>query len=146
MTDDAIITGILDREGGFVNDARDPGGATNWGITRNTLREWRGVPVTVDDVRQLTEAEAREIYRARYLRPFDGIDPQWKAQVVDIAVNSGVTTARALFAMAQQQTARSVGNQLAIERLKHYARICKNKPTSCVFLPGWINRATSFLV
>ncbi|TJZ89704.1 hypothetical protein FA743_18015 [Paracoccus gahaiensis] len=53
-------------EGGFVNHPADRGGATNMGITIGTLADWRGKDVTVEDVRNLTRAEADEIFRARY--------------------------------------------------------------------------------
>lgn len=147
MTDDQILDRILAAEGTtFTDDPRDGGGPTKYGITLNTLREWRRQPVTKDDVRQLTEAEARDIYRARYIAPFAAVDPEHKPQVVDIAVNSGITTARALYAVAlANHGSRSVNNQLAIERLKHYARITKAKPTNVVFLNGWIARAVSFI-
>lgn len=145
MTDEQILSGILRREGGYVDHPNDRGRCTNMGITRQTLQEWRGRAVTCDDVRQLTDDEAREIYRARYIRPFDGIEPDLKPQVVDIAVNSGVSRARALLALAQQQTERPVAVQLVIERLKHYARIVKVDSGQAVFLPGWINRAVEFL-
>jgi lysozyme family protein len=147
MTDEAILDRILSHEGGFVNHPLDAGKATNYGITLATLSEWRGKPVTVDDVRSMDVEEARAIYRNRYIRPFDAmaLPPELKAQVVDIAVNSGVTTARGLLSRAQQQTARPVAVQLVIERLRFYARIVKGKPTQSVFIEGWINRAVSFL-
>jgi lysozyme family protein len=67
MTDDDIIAGILLDEGGFVHNLADPGGATNFGITQETLGASRGHPVSIEDVRQLTEAEARQIYQRRYI-------------------------------------------------------------------------------
>lgn len=144
MSDDQILAGILQREGGFVNDPVDRGRCTNMGITIGTLREWRRQPVTCDDVRRLTEAEAREIYRARYLRPFDGIDAAIKPQVVDIAVNAGVSRARTLLALAHQSD-KPVGTALTIERLKHYARIVRADPTQSRFIVGWVSRACEFL-
>ena len=33
---------IVRREGGFVNDPDDPGGATKYGVTIHTLRAQRG--------------------------------------------------------------------------------------------------------
>ena len=54
-------------EGGFVDHPKDPGGATNMGITHHTLSSWRGKPVTVHDVRNLTEAEAKEIFLRQVL-------------------------------------------------------------------------------
>lgn len=144
MTDDAIITALINREDGYVDHPNDHGSCTNFGITRATLAAWRGHPVTCEDVRNMPESEARAIYAARYVSPFDGVDPALKPQVVDIAVNSGVSRARALLAMAHQGP-KPVGVQLVVERLKHYARIVQHDPTQRVFLAGWIARACEFL-
>ena len=72
---DDIIGGILRREGGFVNDPDDPGGATNHGVTIHTMRRL-GVDVDgdndvdINDVRQLTRDRAAEIYKEHYyIRP-----------------------------------------------------------------------------
>ena len=144
MTDDQIIDEILRREGGYVDHPADPGGPTRYGITLATLADWRRTPQTAADVQALTEADAREIYRARYLAPFDDLTIL-KPHAVDIAVNSGVTTARAMVARAMQQRRRSPATQLVVERLRHYARLVKEKPAKAVFLEGWINRALDFL-
>lgn len=83
---------ILNKEGGFVNDADDPGGATNMGITISTLQSWRKETVTVADVENLTEEEAKEIYLNNYwnaMRCGDlpvGVD----LVVFDFGVNAGV--------------------------------------------------------
>ncbi len=53
-------------EGGFVNHPEDNGGPTNMGITQATLADWRKTDVSIDDVRNLTRAEADEIFRANY--------------------------------------------------------------------------------
>jgi lysozyme family protein len=74
VTDDAILDAILAHEGGFVNHPHDPGRATNWGITQATLSEWIGRPASEHDVRNLTVGLARDIYRARYIRPFDAMN------------------------------------------------------------------------
>lgn len=60
---------ILRREGGFVDHPADRGGATNFGITAATLGDWRGLgrPASREEVRALTEREARKIYTQRYL-------------------------------------------------------------------------------
>jgi lysozyme family protein len=82
---------VLQHEGGFVDHPRDPGGATKFGITRETLSRARGGPASVEDVRELTRAEAVTIYRRLYcdvLRADEmpsGID----LAVFDLAVNSG---------------------------------------------------------
>lgn len=142
--DDAILDAILRHEGGYVDDAADHGRCTHRGITLQTLRDWRGRPVTCDDVRAMSEQEARDIYRARYLKPFDGVDAAIKPQVVDIAVNAGVLRARQLLALAQQSD-KPLNVALVIERLKHYARLVAADPRQARFFNGWVNRAVSYL-
>jgi peptidoglycan L-alanyl-D-glutamate endopeptidase CwlK len=57
---------IAQSEGGWSNHPEDNGGATNMGITRQTLANWRGKDVSVNDVKNLTRAEADLIFRTRY--------------------------------------------------------------------------------
>lgn len=82
-------------EGGFVDHPSDPGGVTNHGITWRTLRAHRGVPVTRDDVRTLSRAEAASIYHARYWTPLcaDELPAGVDLMTFDFAVNSGVSRA-----------------------------------------------------
>ena len=87
------LTFTLKFEGGFVNDPKDPGGATNFGITIFTLADFRKKKVTVKDVQNLTLKEAGEIYKLRFwdkVRGDDlpvGID----CAVFDFGVHSGPT-------------------------------------------------------
>ncbi len=68
-----IAEEIVAREGGFVNDPDDPGGATNHGVTLHTMRRL-GLDltgdgtVTVDDVRRLTRAQAVDIFISHYFQ------------------------------------------------------------------------------
>ena len=63
-----IIDDILEKEGGYVNDPDDGGGPTNFGITLETLKEWRGdFTLTADDVGFMDIGEARLIYEHRYI-------------------------------------------------------------------------------
>jgi lysozyme family protein len=82
---------VLRHEGGFVNHPRDPGGATNFGITRETLSRVRGRPASVEDVRRLTREEAASIYRRLYWQAVraDELPPGLDLAVFDLAVNSG---------------------------------------------------------
>ena len=103
---------VLKHEGGYVNHPSDPGGATNMGITMRTLRNWRGVDVAPDDVRALTEQEARAIYRAWYWNAVKGDDLPAGVDlaVFDFAVNSGVgTAARRLQAVVNAQQDGAIG-------------------------------------
>lgn len=88
----ACMDEIFAHEGGFVNHPKDPGGATNWGITIGTLSAYRGRPQTVAQVKNLTKAEAREIYRHNYWNKVRGDELPTGVDLVtfDPAVNSGV--------------------------------------------------------
>lgn len=91
---DALLSEILKREGwpAYTNDPHDRGGPTKGGITQATLAAWRGRPVTPDEVSELQEAEARNIYLYRYVRApgFAEIsDELLRHQVVDAGVLHG---------------------------------------------------------
>jgi lysozyme family protein len=61
------VQAIVDRlEGGFTLSPDEPGGASNMGISRETLALWRAQPVSMDDLRRLTREEAHQIYRATF--------------------------------------------------------------------------------
>lgn len=80
-------------EGGYVDHPKDPGGATNMGITFKVLQQWRGKPITKEDVRRLTKEEAEQIYAARYWRPLAGDHLRIGDDLVvlDFGINSGVS-------------------------------------------------------
>ena len=83
---------VLRHEGGYADHPSDPGGATNMGITIGTLSDWIGRPASKQDVRDLTQADAAGIYRAKYWQPIrgDALPPGVDLAVFDLAVNSGV--------------------------------------------------------
>jgi lysozyme family protein len=87
----ACLDMVLKAEGGYVNNPADPGGATNMGITQRTLADFREADVTEEDVRSMTRAEAREIYRARYWTPMrcDDLPAGIDLMVFDFGVNAG---------------------------------------------------------
>lgn len=88
---DRALTTVLKWEGGYVNHPKDPGGATNMGITLKTLEGWRGAPVTPEDVKALTHDEAEAIYRARYWAACrcEALEFPVALMVFDAAVNHG---------------------------------------------------------
>lgn len=98
-----IAEEIVAREGGYVNDPDDPGGATNHGITIHTLRRL-GLDLTgegrVDaaDVRRLTRAQAVDILVEHFFaRPGIGRLPEvLQPSVFDMYVNAGSHAVRLL--------------------------------------------------
>ena len=165
--DEAIISHIFDSEGGstFTNDPSDAGGATKFGITQAALEAYRGRMTTADDVRNLTESEARNIAYERYIvKPgFASIaDPDLRYALVDFtylfgaddsipALQEIVGTAAdgqlglKTTAAANAMEPRAVINRLAVKRIKLHADRVVQNATQLKYLRGWVNRAASFI-
>lgn len=92
---DRALSLTFKHEAGFVNHPRDPGGATNFGVTIKTLAAHRGHPVSIRDVKALTKGEARQILKEGYWDPIfgDELPSGLDYAVFDFAVNSGPSRA-----------------------------------------------------
>lgn len=163
-----MIEDIVRREGGFVNNPNDRGGPTKYGITQATLASWRGRPVSVDDVANLSTAEAAAIYEKRYILDpgLEGIrDPKLRALVADFGVLSGPKRAvqglqkalgfpdaecdgyfgpKSRAALAANTNPEALFLGVKCERLEQFVRILAN-PTQAVFANGWANRIDEFV-
>lgn len=93
---DEITEEIIRREGGYVNDPDDPGGATKFGVTLGTMQRL-GLDINSDgrinsrDVRALTRAQAADIFMKQYFEvPKIGMLPlPLQPSVYDMYVNAG---------------------------------------------------------
>jgi len=85
ITFDVAFERLIGHEKGYVNDPEDPGGETNWGISKRTYPHL--------DIKNLTREQAKEIYRKDFWDKLGGAHPAIKFQVFDFAVNSGIFTA-----------------------------------------------------
>ena len=81
------VARVLTLEGGLVDDPKDPGGLTQWGISQ------RSYPKV--DIRALTRDGAIAIYHADFWTPVaaDSMPSAVAYQALDFAVNSGPSTA-----------------------------------------------------
>lgn len=169
MNDDDIIEAAIIAEGGdrFTNDPNDRGGPTRWGITAATLGEARGLGrvATEDEVKALTGAEARDIYRTRYIEApgFKNVlDDRLRALLVDSAIQHGPATAveflqRALgvrddgmlggltIAALEKAQPQYIYREVWAERARFYAGIVKRQPNQRKFSGGWFNRLAEFV-
>ncbi len=102
-TIDELIAEVLQREGGFVDDPDDPGGATNFGVTIHTLKTL-GIDINGDgavdraDVKGLDDERAAEILKENYFRR-PGIwrlPEDLQPSVFDMYVNAGSNAIRIL--------------------------------------------------
>ena len=112
-----IAREIIAREGGFVNDPDDPGGATNFGVTVHTMRRL-GLDLNGDglidvaDVRRLTRDDARRIFVQHYYeRPgIHRLPEVLRASVFDMYVNAGSNAVKIL-----QRLLKQMGQDVAVD-------------------------------
>lgn len=95
-TVDQLVQDVLRREGGYVNDPDDPGGATKYGVTIHTLRRLKvdidgDGDVDVRDVKALDLETAARIYKRNYYEKprIDQLPVVLQASVFDMYVNAG---------------------------------------------------------
>jgi lysozyme family protein len=91
-----IIKEVIRREGGYVDDPADGGGATNHGIS---LKYIRGIGLDVNedgiideaDIAEVTEKQAALLYKQDfyYKYGYDNLDKNFRAIMLDMAVMSG---------------------------------------------------------
>jgi len=109
---------ILAREGGFVNDPKDPGGATKYGISLRFLKSIDPTmadmdedgDVDVDDIFALSPELARDFYRQWFYQPM-GIDQYpapLGAAMLDTGVNMGKRRAVRILQKALNQSGASL--------------------------------------
>lgn len=112
-----IANEIVAREGGYVNDPDDPGGATNFGVTIHTMRRL-GLDLTgdgvvgVSDVRALTQDQAVDIFVTHYfVRPrITDVPSVLQASLFDMYVNAGSNAVKIL-----QRMLRDMGFSVAVD-------------------------------
>lgn len=88
MTFDEAFTKLLGHEGGYSNHPSDPGGETNWGVTKKVAQA-NGY---LGSMKEYPVFEAKLVYRASYWDACrcDELSDAVRFDVFDGAVNSGV--------------------------------------------------------
>ena len=111
-----VLNFVFRYEGGYVNDPRDPGGATNLGVTKRALEVYRGHSVSTQDVKNLTRAEAEAIYEKNYWTPIGGGNMPIGVDLaaMDVSVNSGPGKARQWYGEARTASSQPVQQIKAI--------------------------------
>ena len=150
---DEIIEVVLHHEGGYVNDPSDPGGETNYGISK------RAYPDV--DIKNLTEDGAKDIYKRDYWDKYkcEDLSKDLRHIYFDMCVNMGAGRATKIM----QETANAKGADLKVDgkigpktisalkgvelervrayRVKYYANLIVRKPALQKFYFGWYRRS-----
>ena len=150
---DDIIVVVLHHEGGYVNDPKDPGGETNFGIAKRSHPDV--------DIKNLTEEGAKEIYKEHYWdrNKVEDLPENLRHIYFDMCVNQG----RSRAVRIMQRAANAKGANLKVDggmgpktiaamdgveldrvrayRVKYYADLVTRKPDLEKFYFGWFRRA-----
>jgi lysozyme family protein len=86
---------VLEHEGGYVNDLRDPGGRTNLGVTQRAWETYLNRSVTETEMRGLTHDTVKPFYKSMYWDKIKGdhLPAGVDYAAYDLAVNSGTSRA-----------------------------------------------------
>jgi len=156
------LTLVLRNEGGYANNPKDPGGATNFGITQGKYNSYRQAKhLAQHAVKGITEDEVQEIYRSIWrdckadvistFRPYLAIahfdcavntgDIQ-AARILQrsvLADDDGIIGPNTLRAIRSCEEETAIRNELEW-RDEFYKVLVKRKPKLSVFAKVWSNR------
>lgn len=129
MNFETAVAHVLEVEGGYVNHPNDPGGETNYGISKRSYPHL--------DIAGLTREQAAEIYRRDFWEPLgaEDLDPRLALLTFDAAVNHGL--GRAQRWLREHSTFES----FLAHRIRFYTRLS----TWPSFGRGWMNRMARVL-
>lgn len=167
---DRAISIVLKHEGGYSNDPNDSGGETNFGITQKELSQYHEALGIAEDVKYLTENDAKLFYYKIYWSPYHYdslLSINISIKLLDLSVNLGneestLIVQRALNRLGLtlridglfgQQTRETINkainegdeNQLLAliryEAIQVYEMIVRHHPNDTKFEQGWLIRA-----
>jgi len=137
---EACIKATLKWEGGYSNNASDPGGPTNWGITIADAKKYWKKNATAEEVRKMPLDIAVDIYRTKYWKTTyydcDKLATGVDLAVFDFGVNSGPSRASKVFKSSIGGTDIETINKIFDQRLAFLQKL-STWPT---FGTGWTNR------
>ena len=151
---DEIIEIVLEHEGGYVNDPKDLGGETKYGITKRFYPDV--------DIKNLTIEQAKEIYRKDYWdrNRVESLPQNLWHIYFDMCVNMGKRTAVKVLQRAANNKGKNIdvdgglgpatiGALKGVEldrvrafRVKYYVDLITARPEQEKFFLGWFRRAT----
>ena len=148
---------VLKDEGGYIDNPRDPGGATNLGCTKAAWEEFVGHEVSIDNIKALTPNDVMPLYKTKYWDAIKGDDLPAGVDyaVFDFAINSGPSRAAktlqsvvgvatdgaigpATLAAIETLNARDIATQVCEKRLA----FLQGLPTWGTFGKGWGSRVS----
>lgn len=152
-----FISRVLSHEGGYVNHPKDPGGETNWGVTKRTAMA-NGF---TGSMRAMTREQAIGIYRKAFWERYhaDKMPEAVAFQFFDACVNHGYGNASRMLQRAAGVPDDGIIGEISLkainslpendlllrfnaERLVFYTKL----GTFASFGKGWIRRVAQNLI
>lgn len=137
---DVCIQECLKWEGGYTNNAADPGGPTNWGITIADAKRYWKKDATAADVKAMPKEVAINIYASKYWKtPYydcDKLAPGVDLAVFDFGVNSGPARAKKYLDLSVGGDASDTVTKICDKRLS----FLRSLKTWSTFGRGWESR------
>jgi lysozyme family protein len=147
---------ILTHEGGFVNHPKDPGGATNKGITLKTYNQFLGRKAEVEELKNISDTHVETIYKKEYWNKISGdqLPCGIDLALFDWAVNSGFKRPAKVFQEAigaspdgyiGPKTLKQLGDQetffdIILDICKQREKFYTTLSTFDTFGKGWLRR------
>jgi lysozyme family protein len=152
-----IIEKVLKHEGGYVNDSKDPGGETKYGISKRTYPSI--------NIKGLTKKEAIEIYHRDYWlkNKVESVPEPLHYIYFDMCINMGKSRAVKILQAAANNKNLGWSKAIAVDgglgpmtrkaivkveharvqafRIKYYATLIEKKPDLAKFYFGWYRRS-----
>lgn len=169
MNEEEILDEVIGKSEGdkFVDDPDDRGGPSKFGITKKTpgLRLLLGHIPTTEDIKALTEAQARHVYRIEYIQG-PGFFKIEDARLKHLAVDSGIHHGpQRVIGWLQELVGVNIDgilgpktieaiknfdedmlyNDLLARRLRFIGNIIANKRGQAKFAGGWTDRIARFI-
>lgn len=133
MDFDLAFDRLIGNEGGYTNGKGDPGGETNWGISKRAYPDI--------DIKSLTREAAKAIYKRDYWDKLPPLDPNVAYHVFDFAVNSGVGVALHILSRETAGPPETLILRLCAARLEFMTTL-RNWPQAS---RGWTKRVATNL-
>lgn len=130
----AAMAFVLAHEGGYVWNPNDPGGETNFGISKKSYPN--------EDIKNLTREAATEIYRIDYWNPSGAETLDWPLCLLhfDSSVLCGHGAAGQFLDNSGNAPIRYI-----LLRIKYHIDQVNKYPALHEFLLGWMNRCMDLL-
>lgn len=146
---------LLQSEGGYSDDPKDPGGRTNLGVTQTVWESWVGRASNEKEMRNLVPTDVEPLYKRKYWDACrcDDLPTGLDYVVFDFAVNAGVGRSIKTLQSSVDATVDGQLGKMTLDAVSKFptdvtifrfsdekVKFYKSLPTFSTFDKGWLDR------